>query len=370
MASSHFQRFALLLCLLGAGIGIRPASGQATAALGTPNVECLTPLTSACDITVPPGSARVPINVRIVRDGQPVDSAVVTFTTSNCCLEPPAGQQARTNATGVATITWAGTVRDDPAAPVRVYVWGRAASEFRDSIVIRANMKVAYEISPVDRYFIWFRDEQITESIDFRITRTDSADVTEAECNRIQVAFTPHLGGTAGPSPANAAYHGPDACTVGASWRLANTVGTQFLNAKIAGTEGSMRVDANVTAIARHQPRFIAGFARFVGDDKGEGEEGGALKSIFGVDFPVFYEDVCAIGLCKRLRVVVGSSFLDPQDDYYGGVVLIPLIFGTARESIPIQATANLASQGRPFLALTVDATSVLQMALNSLVPK
>lgn len=344
-------------------------------------IECLAPLDSLCTLRQRPGDAKLQLSVRILtQSGNPAAEVPVSFTTSRCCVEPA---NDSTSPTGIASVIWSGSVPNSVSDRIRIDLW-RGGAATPDSIIIRPNPDIpaALALVPVDTYFVWFRDDQVPKPVDFFVERAGNNErITKGECDRAQVIFTPHLGGTAGPSPAYARWFPRDTtrepqpsdtdgtCRVGATWRLANSVGTQHLNARLAGTEGPTRVDANARATARHPPRFVAGFGYFPFEDEeeGESEDGEAqVRATFGLDFPVFSERVCPLHLCRTLRLVIGSTFDDPREEYYASVPLLPL-FGGSREALPVQMNLGWANAKGPFVSTTVDASGLLGTAIGRL---
>lgn len=345
---------------------IAPLRGQST------TIQCLTPLDSGCTFRQRPGDAKLQLSVRILTaSGSPAVDIPVTFTASRCCIE--AASTSKTGSTGVATVVWAGTVPNGISDRIRIDLW-RGGSTTSDSILIVPNLDVTYALEPVDDYFIWFRDDQVPEAVDFFLERAEG-NITKAECDRAQVMFTPHLGGSAGPSPAFAQWYprdpGRDAlpsdtsgtCRVGASWKLANSVGDQHLNARLVGSEGPTRVDANVRATSRHPPRFMAGFGYFPDNE----ERDDRANAVFGLDFPMFSEGFCPAGICRTLRVIIGSTFENPSEEYFVAVPLLPIFFEGSREALPIQVSVGVANFRGPFVATTVDASGLLGTAIGRL---
>jgi hypothetical protein len=346
-------------------------SATASAKAQSPSIRCLAPLDALCAVRQRPGDAKLQLSVRLLTaSGSPAADLPVSFTTSRCCVE--AASTNKTTATGIATVVWSGNVPNGVNDRIQLYLW-RGDTPAPDSIIIIPNLDVAYALEPVDDYFIWFRDDQIPEPVDFYVERT-TGPITRAECDRTQVIFTPHLGGGAGPSPAFARWYPRDpnvpplpsdtagTCRVGASWRLANSVGEQHLNARLVGSEGPTRVDANVRATSRHPPRFVAGFGYFPFND----QRVDRANAIFGLDFPMFSEGICPLEICRTLRLVIGSTFENPSEEFYVAVPLLPLWQGS-REALPLQVTMGVANMRGPFLSTTLDASGLLGTAIGRL---
>lgn len=353
--------------LLSLGLFALLCAAEAALAQST-TVICLDPIARECQTASKPGPTKLPINVRVLTsDTTPADNVAITFTASECCIEPTS---VRTDASGVASVVWSGTVSEEPDTALRVYVWGETGGQsIQDTVIVTVRRDtVTYQLHGMDERYIWFRDDYIPDPIMFRISKRNqqggSVPIVERECDRIQVMFTPHLGGSAGPSPANARWNDDDGtCTVGAQWKLANSVGTQYLYANVVGTQGPQRVDQNAEAISRHPPRFMAGFGVLL--DKDEGQD--RVRGVFGIDFPIFWEPTCRFGLCEKLRLALGSSFENPADDYYAGISLIPLRWGPSGEGLPIQLSANYAIRDGWFGGLSIDAGSLLSVAIERL---
>lgn len=378
MSNQRARDRAALICF--AILMLAPAAARAQLA-----IECLAPLDSTCAYSGSSVDVRLPINLMITENGNPAHNVQVAFTTTHCCLEPAGALRSRTDSTGVVSLVWAGKVPGSVALVSVIGVRGAERVERRITIanVVNVGKGAVTRLKQRPRRYIWYKDDHIPDPAEYRIL----GPVDEASCEAVAVTFTPHLGGTAGPNPAQARWYrltdstraGPDSgwatkldtaatrrsggnCIVGAQWRLATSVGTQYLQATVLGADPSKDVSVSTAAVARQVPRFTAGFAYVAGDTGGRRK----LDGIFGAELPVFWgHGRCLLKLCERLRLSLGTTFSAPREDFFGGVVLAPLFLGTSRESVPVQLSAVLVNRGRYAAVVSFDASTVFSTAVG-----
>lgn len=380
MTTKHVMTPTALATLILLSLLPRSAGAQLT-------IECLAPLTADCSYGSDVVDLRLPVNVRLLQDGVPVAKANVAFTTTQCCLEPAAAMRASTDSTGIVSLVWAGKV---PGAGAEVHVVGVRGSERaerRISISHRANAATGgvTELRQPKRRLIWYRDDQVPRPAEYVVVGPND----ERSCEAVTVSFTPHLGGSAGPNPAQATWKdepdttraetrfgdmawaklqataspGRGACVVRASWRLAPVVGRQYLQATVVGADPSRPVSVATPGVARQGPRFTAGFAHFDVETK----SGRKLDAIFGAELPLFWGRGPCLFLCDRLRMSIGTSFASPETDVFGGLVLAPLLFGPSRDAVPVQLSAAWVNGGRFAWVASFDASTVFSAAVTLL---
>ncbi len=199
------------------------------------------------------------------------------------------------------------------------------------------------------------------------------------------------------PDTGNATYeHGakPYNCFVIARWKFADVAGWQDFGVRV----GDELV--RVRGVAREGPRIVAGVALFTRhtkddtrycetydqafDDCHESRESfvdtvkkeekathdDQWQPFFAVEAPFLWRRQSSSTKVQRLhmhlRLVGGSSFVEPTENFFIGVTALPIL-GTELESLPIQIQTAWRWNGGFVGGLSVDGSALLTNALKAL---
>lgn len=299
--------------------------------------------------------------------------------------------------------TWSGAA--PPTDTVRLLVQTLSFGALQsDTIVLvppsraRADSVEAPYMSP----YIWLEDDWIPTTISVNVTAIDGSPMTQERCERVRFAFQPRGGGKVEPDTGNARYEpnlhtANGKCYAETRWKLGEATGTQQLHLVLGDGETVARSDQIVRAYARALPRVVAGLGYFTRHNSKEDRfcQAGAADSLcvtdkttadtikrqvpreernetepyFGVEFPVFFSYQPGSGftrqLYERVRLVVGTTFIEPRENFFIGAAVIP-VMSPASEGFPVQLHAAWRpTEGGFMLGIAVDGTNFITNALK-----
>lgn len=360
--------------------------------------------------------------------GAAVDTPRVTVSSTHCCVSP---QLATVDRNGFVSVTWRGAQRPDTTVEL-VFAAADTADLRIGKVWIRpkpapTTQSLRAFTTPYHRTvprYVWIRGDHIPVTIPVVIdsvgtvpadtalspdkARVRTALRTRERCEQVRVVFTALQGGKASPDSARAIWHprrtvaGWDTiagrCVVETRWRLADDAGEQQMNVVVGGDSGVARSQFIVTAFARQTPRLTGGYGYFAGlrQDREvtcaeireharcsgrpdsdtltiQVREGGG-SAYFAVEFPLFlrYQVSEGAGLGKyfseHLRIVLGSTFERPADNFFVGLAMLPLLSG-ASEAAPFQISLGMGSRGiRSWYAgMSLDASTIVGPVLAAI---
>jgi hypothetical protein len=327
----------------------------------TATLDCISVTGVGCRIVVGAGEVKVPLHVliRSIPDAQPRASQPVHFSSARCCLTT---KRDSTDALGIAQSIWAGTIASRDSVIVDVHFGAGQSNRIVliDTVKPAATVYRLYAVAGVDQD--WFASGHLPKAVSVEILDQNDAPVAEPKCSTLKLLTRPRAGKTVDTIPAT--YYPserntkPGRCIAEVRWKLSEMPGVQRLDVSVTGANGSLTVDA----VARAEPRIITGPALFY-------QEGSNLLGFFGVEFPVFQSAIRPNHNhnLDRLRIIVGTSFENPEDDYFAAISLLPLVFGGPHEFGPVQVSVGRANGGRWVGSLNVNALDVVKPLLKKL---
>lgn len=275
----------------------------------------------------------------------------VTITASVCCVFPVT---TTTDTSGRANIAWTGI----PAQrPVGIQVW----IDLDSGIVVSRLITISWQgIRKASRMsLVAMGDTQSTYRNDYlpKPVVVGIRGVTDqSECEHQAVHFVPYLDGKTGPDTALATWAAETRkCEAEGSWKLADAVGYQFVLAELAGPNGRDVQPARVVGYAREPARLVAAVAGLAREPQ--------LHALFGVETPLFTS-------VHWLRVFVGTTFNDPSQQIYVGILVWPVI-NNRNESLPFQLNVGTrvgpARRVKLYAAISYDASSLITAILKAI---
>ncbi|MBB4634019.1 hypothetical protein [Longimicrobium terrae] len=246
--------------------------------------------------------------------------------------------------------------------------------------------------------YVWIRNQWLPLTLRIGVGTAQGAQLTQAECEKVRFALQPLPDGDASPDTGRASYY-PNrsgyTCFVEPRWKFAEVTGRQDLGIRVG--DESVRIPG----VAREGPRIAAGIAWFsrhtskdtrycnsYSDDFDVCSEDRVSFSdsvkktrmethdkewqpFFAVETPPFLgwdQSTNPIGqyLQTNVRVVAGSTFVEPQKNFFVGLTLLPLR-ATELESLPLQLQAAWRWNGGFVGGLSVDGSGLISNALKAL---
>lgn len=247
--------------------------------------------------------------------------------------------------------------------------------------------------------YAWIRNTWIPLGLRIAVRPVGAKQLTEDECRQVSFSLQAMPEGDVTPDTGRAVYEAQTdpnryTCFVNARWKLADGAGRQ---------EIAVRVGDRVTlvpGVAREGPRIIGGLAwftkhtdedtRYCADyseafkicrtertvladsikKTGDGSDKSVWRPFFGVEAPLLVtrqpaNDVVE-WLQRSVRVMGGTTFVKPEDNFFVGLTVSPLI-QTELESLPLQVQAAWRVNGGFVAALSVDGSGLLSNALKAL---
>lgn len=254
-------------------------------------------------------------------------------------------------------------------------------------------------VSPQDNLapYVWLRNSWVPTPLRIGVAPEVGPPLSEKECESLRYSLQAIPEGDVSPDSGSATYEAgarPYNCFVVARWKLADVAGRQDFGVKV----GNELV--RVHGVAREGPRIVAGLAFFTRhlseetrycvnyeqafddchtdresfadtvkknrDDTGEN----AWQPFFAVEVPFLWrQQLTNRGLQKlqrHLRLVGGSSFVEPTDNFFLGLTFLPIL-GTELESLPIQVETAWRWNGGFVGGVSVDGSGLLTNALKAL---
>jgi hypothetical protein len=244
--------------------------------------------------------------------------------------------------------------------------------------------------------YVWIRNTWIPLGLRIGVSPLDGTKLTAQECEQVRFSLQPMPEGDATPDSGRAMYanESPLNCFVHARWKLADAVGEQDLAVRIGDKV------VLVEGIAREAPRIIVGVAHFgenadedtrYCNDYGEpfedcrserlaaadsikktgpGSENSVWRTFFGVEAPFIVTrqptNEVIKWLQRKVRVVAGSSFVKPEENFFVGLTLSPL-YRTELEGLSLQTQVAWRVNGGLVGGFSVDGSGLLSNALKAL---
>jgi hypothetical protein len=246
-----------------------------------------------------------------------------------------------------------------------------------------------------DHAYVWIRGDYVPRPIWVDIDSIGGRPIDEAQCAQIKYRFLPLQGGTASPDSGftqfDSAHHGAPrpVCTAETRWKLADAAGEQQLLVDFSGTR-IQRQRVQVSGLARQGPRLSGGVGWFQAH-RGEREitcnsrdqhsacsdvpadsfpatrkgniRDESVEPYFAVELPIFfaYESHHELHkyLFEHVRLVLGSTFEQPEENYFVGLALLPL-FSSASEYSPFQINAGHSKRGW-YAGMSLDASTIVK---------
>lgn len=329
-------------------------------------ISCAAPLeatATGCRALLNAGDVKMPVTLRVTRGGIPVADAIVV-SSAECCVTDA---RMKTDSEGFASTFFAGRVKRGAPQIVefRVYSGSHQATK---QIAFAARGADVTSIRLANSGQTGFRDDFLVKPIRAFVEGPEN----QEDCERLSVSFTPMHGQAATVARPRwvqqseyeeyavslyALANNVGTCTAEVEWKLANTLGEQRAIVSVVDAESrGLPVDTVGRAYSRHPPRFVAGFALATGDD--------GAKTVFGADVPIFFKYCGAV--CRHVRPVVGTSFQAAKEDYFGGLLFLPMLV-PEREGLPVQLLLGAMNPRRFFGALTLDASGLLGTAIAAI---
>ena len=222
-------------------------------------ISCAVP--STCQLVLAAGaSATIAIEFRDYSGALTANQAV-TFSATAGSLDVPGA----TGPNGRAEVTWRGTV--PLSHPVTITAWataptGPAANASRSTVVSRFTLRRAgaaplgWRIASgtVGGGQTWFRGLALRDSLAVTI----DGPTTRAECSSARVAFVPEGGAQASPDTVWGSWNSSTmVCDASSTWKLADFVGEQRLQARLLGTTSR----SDFRAVSRQAARLAFAIA-------------------------------------------------------------------------------------------------------------
>lgn len=247
--------------------------------------------------------------------------------------------------------------------------------------------------------YVWIRNTWIPLGLRVAVRPVGGTQLTEDECRQVGFSLQAMPEGDVTPDTGRAIYEAQSDtsrynCFVNARWKLADGAGEQ---------EIAVRVGDRVTlvpGVAREGPRIVVGtgwFTKHADEDTrycndygeafescraertaladsikktGSGSDKSVWRPFFGVEAPFLVTRQPTNGVVRWLqssvRVVGGSTFVKPEENFFVGLTVSPL-FQTELESLPLQVQAAWRLNGGFVAGLSVDGSGLLSTALKAL---
>lgn len=386
--------YVVLTAMIACAGAVRPSSGQGLIACNLP------PFTGgACSLELPLGQDSVQFSVQVlVPLPGPLspDTPRVTIGSSACCIQP---QVAKVDPNGFVSTTWRGVRR--PEAPVTVTFAAQTPLGLQTGVVTIRSQPAAQRIisvrpNPEDTRYVWIRGDRIPVRIPIPVRSVDGV-LTQPVCESVRVVFRARMEGKADPDTTLARWDDDEAeCAAFTRWKLADDAGEQDLDVTVGGTGSMIAQRFTVKAYARQTPRLTGGFAHFwdmrfeeevtCGQARDlarcEGREDSVevtrvsrrdrFSPFFAVEMPLLLGhragNPISQYVSKHVRLTFGATFERPEDNFFAGVTLFPLLF-PASEASPFQLSAGITRRGfkSPYMGFSLDATAFVKPVLTVL---
>lgn len=286
-----------------------------------------------------------------------------------------------------------------PTKKIQVIVESVEAPLQRDTIHILP-AATAREIEVQDNLarYVWTRNSWIPMGLRIGVSAAGGAQLTREECQQVRFSLQPMPEGDATPDTGRADYEPQRGsrsytCFVNARWKLADATGEQEIGVRV-GNDLVL-----VPGLAREGPRIVGGLALFAkhadedtrycndyaqdfsacSDDRltfadsvkktQAGSDDWVWRPFFAVEAPLLINRQSRRGALQfiqsRIRVVAGSSFIKPTDNFFIGLTASPL-YQTELESLPLQLQLAWRINGGLVGGLSVDGTALLSNALKA----
>lgn len=317
------------------------------------------------------------------------------------------GEQDRvaTGAGQIARYVWTGT--DLPKDSVKILVQTNVTGVLQsDTIYLLPPRTTAIDSVYAQAYYpyAWLSNSWMPLTVRAQI-KARRGDMTEARCGRVQIAFQIQGGGETEPDSAIAEWEPHQSgdggwCMAETRWKLGDA-GPHQLRLRMGDGTRVARSEDVLRAFARERPRIVAGVGYFTrvnveeerfcpsyetvptdcarrrtsaGDSikrEVEVERAGETATYFGVDFPLLLSNQprnpISRFISRRTRLVVGSTFSEPDENFFVGVTVLPLFVPTS-EIVSTQIHAGWRpSEGGFFVGASVDGSGLITNALKAL---
>lgn len=346
----------------------------------------------------------------------------LTVTATKCCLD---STTVYLDGNGFASIHWKGSAASDT---IHLSVRRRYPDNILrvgDITLIPAQPQPLRHVALVrgerSHAYVWIRGEHIPSPVHVEVAGvwngTTVTPLTESDCSKLKFTFVALNEGKISPDSGTAVYatslhsvrtgkseqllyvEGANpmsgrggVCTVRGRWKLPDAPGGQELQVTISG-EGLVPEALSLRGIPRQAPRITAGYGYFVHLRRDreitctqttqqplcEGKtDSSVVKTVeskssgepyFAFEFPFFYRyNVNAKAgqwAFEHVRLMVGSTFERPQDNYFVGLTLSPIL-SAASEHSPFQLSAGVVGPLRGvYSGFSLDTSQVIQPILS-----
>jgi hypothetical protein len=394
-------RLLIALGILISAMAARPAAAQGLLTCNLP------PLGTDCSTTLAPGQDTIQLSVYVgVPTVAGTDTARVTVSSSHCCVRP---QVATADRNGYVNLTWRAAEPPDTTVTIALVQRDPVTNTTRTGVVglFQPDDRPIRTIGYLDRTqtYVWVRGDHVPVevpisvlSVGWAVSNGSPPPMTQDLCESVRFAFHPRMEGKASPDTGHATWHPLESdpgrqCRVETRWKLADDAGEQNMEVHLGGGNGIQSTRFPIRAIARQTPRLSGGFGYFqdlrqdreisCGDEPEHAKcagkpdsvdvtvqvRNGAFTPFFGLEFPIFFgyqpREGVSTYLSERLRVVLGSTFERPEDNFFVGLSLMPLVSG-ASEASPFQLSMGVGRKGLRtwYLGMSLDASTIVSPIL------
>ena len=200
-----------------------------------------------------------------------------------------------------------------------------------------------------DSVFTGTRGLPIAKLIRVRVDSTGGRFTPDDKCQVFELNFITYMEGSVGPSPHKAQWDKErEGCFVEVVWKLGDYLGTQFLEGRMINPDSSTapirlqayshepaRLVVAVTLLTAHQNLTRAGRRR-----KRQAEE--KNKTSLRRFVPMFGAEFSLRQRKNNIRMLVAGSIFNPGEEFFGGILVQPLISDPSFEGAPIQISLGV----------------------------
>ena len=350
------------------------------------------PFVQNCEIELQKSQKSVAATFRLnlPTDVESGESPAVTFVPSTCCMRRTT---VRADANGYVTMQWSSEALPESDVTIEVLI---GSKPYADRIRLRKHEQSTpkpFEIVRYDstQFYVGLRNTPVASPIRVEIDRVDGRKVAgdpavkdwAKTCSSIRFRFQAPLEGKTTPDTGRARLEASQrpamfdsVCVVETRWKLADAAGSQRLDLFLGGDNFEQR-HIRIAGSARQALRLTAGFGVFsrvrrdikitcdslteharcgsVAPEElpkevtiGAAREQG-VEPYFALELPIFLrsnpDNAVEHLLYRHLRIVVGTTFEKPEENYFAGVALIPL-FSSSGEQSAFQLHAGMGRSG------------------------
>ncbi|HEX2202122.1 MAG TPA: hypothetical protein VHG91_02435 [Longimicrobium sp.] len=395
---------ALALMLCSPGIPLTATPGHAQAGRF---IECRWgTLNSDCEAHLETDQKKVAVAFRM-REHLP-RPATATLVASECCVD---STSVAADANGFVSFTWAG--ESAPKKKVTIRVIGSTSNpegittpwEEQIALIPPDEEKLrTMVVSPLDTTdtYVWLRNTFVPTPIHVEVNNIGGSP-SEEGCAKLRFAFQALLEGKATPDSGRARLQRSSrhpfhpVCVVETRWKLSDGAGRQHLELTLGDDKTFKTRRVRIAGIARQGPRLAAGlgfFSNIRRDDRIVcrtveqhdkcrdvkaadlpkeitigGRNASGMEPYFGLELPIFLrnepDNIVERLLYQHTRILVGTTFERPEENYFIGVALLPILSSAAEES-PFQITMGLGAGFRGMYGgMSLDAAVLVKPILS-----